>query len=113
MTDLITFEEFEKVNIRVGKIIEITDFERARFPSYKFKIDFGPEIGIKQSSGRFKSDYTPEQLLNKQCLAVMNFPPKNIAGFESQVLVLGVSKSDGGISILRPVDEAELGARVY
>jgi len=113
MPDLISFEEFEKVDIRVGKIIEVTDFERARFPSYKFKIYFGPEIGVKQSSGRFKSDYTVEQLLNKQCLAVVNFPPKNIAGFESQVLVLAVSKPGGGISILRPVDEAEPGARVY
>ncbi len=112
MTDLITFKEFEKIDIRVGRIIEITDFERSRLPSYKFKIDFGPEIGIKQSSGRFKSDYTVEQLLNKQCLAVVNFPPKNIAGFQSQVLVLGANKPDGGISILRPVDEAELGARV-
>ena len=112
MTDLITFEEFEKIDIRVGRIIEITDFERSRFPSYKFEIDFGPDIGIKQSSGRFKNDYTPQQLLNKQCLAVVNFPPKNIAGFQSQVLVLGANKPDGGISILRPVDEAELGAKV-
>lgn len=113
MTDLITFEDFEKVDIRVGKIIEVTDFERARFPAYKFKIDFGPEIGIKQSSGRYKSDYTPEELLGKQCLAVVNFPPKNIAGFESQVLVLGVGKPGGGISLVRPVDQAELGARIY
>ena len=113
MSDLITFEEFEKVDIRVGKIIEVTDFERAKFPTYKFKIDFGSEIGVKQSCGCFKSDYTPEQLLSKQCLAVVNFPTKNIAGFESQVLVLGISKPDGGIALLRPVDEAELGARVY
>ena len=113
MTDLISFEEFEKIDIRVGKIIEVTDFERAKLPTYKFKIDFGSELGIKPSCGRFKSDYTVEQLLNKQCLAVVNFSPKNIAGFESQVLVLGVSKPGGGISILRAVDEAELGARVY
>ena len=112
MTDLISFEEFEKIDIRVGRIIEVTDFERAKFPAYKFKIDFGSDIGIKQSSGRFKSDYTPEQLLNKQCLAVVNFAPKDIAGFQSQVLVLGANKPDGGISILRPVDDVELGARV-
>ena len=113
MSDLISLKEFEKVDIRVGRIIEVTDFERAKFPTYKFKIDFGKEIGIKQSCGRFKSDYTPDKLLSKQCLAVVNFPPKNIAGFESQVLVLGVSKPDGGIALLRPVDEAELGARIY
>ena len=73
MEDIISFEDFEKVDIRVGKIIEVTDFERARFPTYKFKIDFGPEIGIKQSSGRYKEDYAPEDLLGKQCLAV---PPR-------------------------------------
>ncbi|KAA3637632.1 MAG: tRNA-binding protein [Calditrichaeota bacterium] len=109
----ITFEDFEKVDIRVGEIIEVTDFERAKFPTYKLKINFGDEIGIKQSSARFKSNYTPEELLNKQCLAVVNFEPKNIAGFLSEVLVLGIDAQKGGISIVRPVDEAVLGARLY
>ena len=112
-SDKITFEDFEKVDVRVGKIVEVTDFERARFPTYKFKIDFGPEIGIKQSSGRYKDDYTPEDLLGKQCLAVVNLEPKNIAGYLSEVLVLGVDKVGGGISLARPVHEAVLGARVY
>lgn len=113
MTPTITFEDFEKVDIRAGKIIEVTDFERAKFPTYKLKIDFGDEIGIKQSSARFKSNYTPEELLNKQCLAVVNFEPKNIAGFLSEVLVLGIDAKEGGISIVRPADEAVLGARLY
>lgn len=107
------FEEFEKVDIRVGRIIEVRDFERARVPTYKLKIDFGPEIGVKQSSARFKSDYTPEQLLNSQCLAVVNFEPKNIGGFLSEVLLLGVPRIGGGISLVRPVDEAEAGGRLY
>lgn len=111
--DKITFEDFEKVDIRVGEIIEVTDFERAKFPTYKLKINFGDEIGIKQSSARFKSNYTPEELLNKQCLAVVNFEPKNIAGFLSEVLVLGIDAQKGGISIVRPVDAAVLGARLY
>ena len=110
---MLMFEEFEKVDIRVGRIIEVRDFERARVPTYKLKIDFGPEIGVKQSSARFKSDYTPEQLLNSQCLAVVNFEPKNIGGFLSEVLLLGVPRIGGGISLVRPVDEAEVGGRLY
>jgi len=113
MTNQITYEDFEKVEIRVGKIIEVQDFERAKFPSYKLKIDFGPDLGVKQSSARYKSDYKPEELLNKQCLAVVNFPPRNIAGFSSEVLVLGVDKFEGGLSLVRPVHEAKLGARLY
>lgn len=113
MTDQITFEDFQKVDIRVGRIIEVEDFERAKFPSYKLKIDFGPELGVRQSSARFKSDYKPEELLNKQCLAVVNFPPRNIAGFSSEVLVLGVDKVEGGLSLVRPAHEAKIGARLY
>ena len=111
--DKITFEDFEKVDIRVGRIIEVTDFERARVPTYKLKIDFGPEIGIKQTSARFKTNYTPEQLFHSQCLAVVNFEPKNIGGFMSEVLLLGVPRVGGGISLVRPVDDAELGGRMY
>ena len=113
MDNTITFEDFDKVDVRVGRIIKVEDFERARFPTYKLTVDFGPEIGIKQSSARFKSDYTPAQLLDKQCVAVVNFPPKNIAGFTSEVLVLGVPKPGGGISIVRPAEEVPLGVRVY
>jgi tRNA-binding protein len=111
--DKISFEDFGKVDIRVGRIIEVTDFERARVPSYKLKIDLGPEIGVKQTSARFKSNYTPEQLLNSQCLVVVNFEPKNIGGFMSEVLLLGVPRVGGGISLVRPVDEADLGGRLY
>lgn len=111
--DKITFEDFEKVDIRVGRIIEVTDFERARVPAYKLRIDFGSEIGIKQTSARFKANYTPDQLLNSQCLAVVNFEPKNIGGFMSEVLLLGVPRVGGGIALVRPVDEADLGSRLY
>ena len=113
MKPTITFDDFEKVDIRVGKIIEVTDFERAKFPTYKLKIDFGEKLGVKQSSARFKSNYTPEQLLNQQCLAVVNFEPKNIAGFLSEVLVLGVDAESEGIALVAPVDPARLGARLY
>jgi tRNA-binding protein len=110
---IISYEDFEKVDIRVGRIIEVTDFTRARVPSYKLKVDFGPEIGIKQSSAQAKTNYTPEQLLGKQCLAVVNFEPKNIAGFLSEVLVLGVPRVEGGLSLVRPVDEAQIGSKLY
>lgn len=113
MTHLITIEDFQRIDIRVGKIIEVQDFEKAKFPTYKLRIDFGQELGIKQSSARFKADYKPEELLHKQCLAVVNFPPRNIAGFDSEVLVLGVDKTEGGLSLVRPVHEAKLGARLY
>jgi tRNA-binding protein len=113
MTQIIGFEDFEKIDIRVGKIIQVDDFERAKIPAYKLTIDFGPEIGIKRSSARFKSDYAPDALLNKQCLAVVNFAPKNIGGFMSEVLVLGIPKVGGGLSMARPVDEAEIGGRLY
>jgi tRNA-binding protein len=109
----LSYDDFQKVDIRVGRIIEIQDFERARVPSYKIKIDFGAEIGIRQTSARFKSDYTPEQLLGKQCIAVVNFPPKNVGGFTSEVLLLGVPREGGGLVLVSPVEEAQLGGRLY
>ena len=110
----ISYDDFEKVDIRVGTITEAIDFERAKNPSYKLKIDFGPEIGLKQSSAQFKNNYTPEQLVGTQCLAVVNFEPRNIAGFMSEVLVVGVPRADGnGIAIVRPADAAEVGGRLY
>lgn len=113
MEATITYEQFEKVDIRVGRIVEVTDFERARFPTYKLKVDFGGETGVKQSSARFKENYRPDELLDRQCLAVVNLGPKNIAGYLSEVLVLGVPAAAGGISLLSPVHEAELGGRLY
>lgn len=109
----ISFSDFEQVDIRVGVIVEVLDFERARVPAYKLKIDFGPEIGIKQTSARFKQDYPPEQLLGRQCLAVVNLEPKNIGGFMSEVLLLGVPREGGGIVLVSPVDPAQIGGRLY
>lgn len=109
----IDYDDFARVDIRVGRIIEVKQFDRARYPSYKLRIDFGDEIGIKQSSAQLKTDYTPDQLLASTCLAVVNFAPRNIAGFLSEVLVLGVPKPDGGLSLVRPIDEAEIGGRLY
>lgn len=112
MTDL-SYSDFEKIDIRVGRIVEITDFERARVPAYKIKIDFGKEIGTKQTSARFKTSYTPEQLMGRLCVAVVNFPPKNIGGFMSEVLLLGVPREGEGLILVAPIEDAPLGGRMY
>jgi len=116
----ITIEDFEKVEMRVGQIIAVQDFPKARKPSYRLTIDFGP-YGIKRSSAALRSDYTPAELLGRQIVAVTNFPPRQIADFMSEVLVLGViehsgtpaqAKGGGRIVLLQPDKEAELGARI-
>jgi len=107
----LTFEDFQKIDIRVGRIIEILDFKKARNPSYKIKIDFG-ELGIKVSSAQITKLYSKEDLLNRQIVAVVNFSPKRIAGFKSEVLILGVMKEDGEVIILQPEREAPLGYKI-
>ena len=86
---MISYNDFEKVDIRVGKIIEVNDFPEARNPSYKLVIDFGSEIGTKKSSAQFPANYTKEELLGKQVAAVVNFPTKQIGPAISEVLVVG------------------------
>ncbi|MGB6607941.1 MAG: tRNA-binding protein [Atribacterota bacterium] len=103
-----TFEDFQKIDIRVGRIIEVLDFEEARNPSYKIKIDFG-KLGIKFSSAQITKLYSKEDLLNRQIIAVVNFSPKRIAGFKSEVLILGVMKEDGEVILLHPDRETPLG----
>lgn len=98
---MITFDEFMKVDIRVGTIIEAKPFLKARKPAYQLKIDFGEEIGIKKSSAQITDVYKPENLINKQILAVVNFPPRQIADFMSEVLVLG-TYSKQGVVLIRP-----------
>lgn len=98
---MITFEEFMKADIRVGTIMEVKPFLKARKPAYQLKIDFGEEIGIKKSSAQITDVYKPENLINKQILAVVNFPPRQIADFMSEVLVLG-TYSKQGVVLIRP-----------
>ena len=110
----ITYEDFAKVEMRVGKIIQVDDFNRAQNPSYKVKVDFGPDVEIKHSCVQAKREYTKEELLGRQVICVINIPPKNIAGFMSEVLILGVPVKDGSLSLLEPSRKpARIGGTVY
>ena len=95
----VTFDDFMKLDIRVGTIVEARPFEKARKPAYQLLVDLGPELGRKRSSAQITQQYTPEELVGKQVLAVVNFPPRQIANFFSHVLVLGTS-SQGGVVLL-------------
>lgn len=95
------FDDFLKLDIRVGTIIECCGFEKARQPAYQLKIDFGEEIGIKKSSAQITNYYSTQELIGKQVLAVVNFPPRQIADFMSEVLVLG-TYSKGGVVLITP-----------
>ncbi len=108
-----TFEDFLKLDIRVGKIIKAEDFPEARNPSYKLRIDFGEKIGIKKASAQLVKNYAKEQLKGQLILAVVNFPRKQIGPFLSEVLVLGVPDGRSGVILIGPEKDVPLGGRVY
>lgn len=107
----ITVTDFDRVEMRVGRIVQVEDFPKARKPSYRLLVDFGP-YGTRRSAAAVRPFYTTEHLLGRQVVAVTNFPPRRIADFESEVLVLGAVEPGGRIVLLRPDAEAELGARI-
>ena len=106
-----TFEDFLKLDIRVGQIIKVEDFVKAKRPAYKLWIDFGDEIGIKKSSAQITTCYTKEELVGKQIIGVVNFPPKQVADFMSEVLVLGVYSTQGVI-LLEPERTVKNGDKI-
>lgn len=111
---MITYQDFENVDIRIGKIIEISDFPEAKKPAFKLKIDFGPEIGIRHSSVQAVGAHSKEELFNKLVCCVINFPPKNIGPFISDVLTLGFKNIDGeGWVLISPLkDSVKLGSKL-
>ncbi|MGB9838998.1 tRNA-binding protein [Thermovenabulum sp.] len=113
MQGVISYSDFEKVEMRVGRIIDVEDFPKAKKPAYKLTIDFGPEIGLKKSSAQITKLYKKEELPGKLVIAVVNFPPKKIADFISEVLVLGVNDEEGNVVLLTTERNVKLGEKVY
>ncbi len=109
----IGWEDFEKVEIKAGRIVAAEPFPEARKPAIKLTVDFGPGIGEKRTSAQLTVHYEPEALLGRQVVAVVNFPPKRIAGFKSEVLVLGVPDEDGEVVLLSPDLDVPDGGRMF
>ena len=108
----ITWKDFEKVEMRVGTIIDVNDFPEARTPAYQLKIDFGKEIGIRKTSAQITKNYSKNALFGRQVIAVVNFPKKQIANFMSECLVLGAVGEENDIILLKPDSKVENGLRI-
>ena len=110
--DTITWNEFERVELRAGTVIDVQDFPEARRPAYKLKIDFGPELGVKKSSAQITSLYSKEELLGRQVIAVVNFPPKQIGHFMSECLVTGFYNQKGEVILAVPERPVSNGSKL-
>ncbi len=110
---MIEYGDFARVDARAGTILAAEPLAGARKPAYTLRIDFGPELGERRSSAQITQRHAPDELIGTQCVAVVNFPPKRIAGFESQVLVLGVNDEAGNVVLVRPSFPVPNGARLY
>lgn len=108
-----TIDDFEKLDIRVGRITDVQDFPEARKPAFQLLIDCGPDIGTKKSSAQIVKHYTKAQLLGREVLCVVNFPPRQIGPFVSEVLTLGVPDHNGDVVLLKPDFDVPLGGRMY
>ena len=113
MDNFISWKDFDKVEMRVGTVLEVKDFPEARNPAYQLKVDFGEELGIRKTSAQITDRYSKEELLGRQVIAVVNFPKKQIANFMSECLILGaVGDKGGGVVLLHPDVEVENGLRI-
>ena len=113
MADEITYDDFLKVDIRVGAVVRAEPYPEARKPAIKLWIDFGDEIGEKRSSAQITKHYTPEGIVGRQVIAVVNFPPRQIGKFMSEVLVLGLQDADGEVVLMRPDTRVPLGGKLH
>jgi tRNA-binding protein len=109
----LSYAEFQRIDIRVGRIVLVEDFPAARKPAYKLQIDFGAGIGVKKSSAQVTRHYSKEQLLHRLVVAVVNFPPKQIGPYISEVLTLGVPDGDGEVVLLVPEQDVPIGGRMF
>ena len=110
---MISYQDFEKVDIRIGKIITVEDYPQARKPTYKLQIDFGSEIGVKKSIGQFPANYSKEELEGKLVACVVNFPPRQIGPAVSEVLTLGFPDANGNAVLITPTKEVSLGGKLF
>ena len=113
MAETITYGDFERVDVRVGTITDAQPFPEARKPALKLVIDFGPEIGVKKSSAQLTVHYKPDQLIGRQVCAVVNFPPRQIGPFMSEVLTLGMPDGDGSVVLVRPDFKVPNGGKLF
>jgi tRNA-binding protein len=113
VTEAISFDDFLKVDIRVGTVIEAVEFPEARKPAYKLRIDFGDEIGVKRSSAQITVHYRADELVGRQVACVVNFPPRQIGPFMSQVLTLGFADANGDIVLIEPERAVPNGSRMF
>ncbi|MEP4031759.1 tRNA-binding protein [Roseibium polysiphoniae] len=113
VSDTISIDDFMKVDVRVGRVVDAEVFAEARKPAYKMKIDFGPEIGIKKTSAQITKHYQPEELVGRLVMAVVNFPPRQIGPMRSEVLTLGVPDESGEVVLISPDSDVPIGGRLY
>ncbi len=113
VADLITYDDFMRVDIRLGTVVKAEPFPQARKPAFKLTIDFGPEIGVKKSSAQITKHYTPETLVGRQVAAVVNFPPRQIGPFMSEVLTLGFPDEAGEVVLIGPSQPTPNGGRLF
>lgn len=113
MADTIAYSDFERVDIRVGTVVDAQPFPEARKPAIKLTIDFGAEVGVKKSSAQLTTHYKPDQLIGRQVCAVVNFPPRQIGPFISEVLTLGMPDDDGSVVLIKPDFKVPNGGRLF
>ncbi|MFD2042921.1 chaperone CsaA [Ornithinibacillus salinisoli] len=109
---MVTIDDFMKLDLRVGTVVSAKPFPEARKPAIKLEVDFGEELGVKQSSAQITKRYEPEQLIGRQVVGVVNFPPMRVAGFKSEVLVIGGVPEEGDVVLLRPDEHVENGTKI-